>query len=183
MAILKALTSGGTRRELDFYPTPPEATLALVPLISNWPEEIWEPFCGDGAMSKVLAGAGYNVHSQDLIYRGYGEGGHDFFQTDFPAATALVSNPPFGRAEECVRHAHAIGVERMALLLKINYWSVARRLALWELWRPRIIAPLTWRLDFTGAGSPHTDCMWVVWERANALAPTDYGLLPKPVFT
>ena len=24
--------------------------------------------------------------------------------------------------------------------------------------------PLTWRLDFTGAGAPHTDCQWVIWE-------------------
>jgi hypothetical protein len=35
--------------------------------------DIWEPACGDGAMSRELAAAGHTVISTDLVDRGYGE--------------------------------------------------------------------------------------------------------------
>jgi hypothetical protein len=38
----------------DFYPTPAWATYALIDN-EKFSEDIWEPACGDGAMSKVLA--------------------------------------------------------------------------------------------------------------------------------
>lgn len=180
MAVLDALHSGGTRRELDYYPTPPEATQALLPHIADWPRSVWEPCCGDGAMSKVLEAAGYDVLSTDLVDRGYGAGKEDFFEFVFPFAPYLsvVTNPPFNRADDFIQHACAIGVERMALLLKINFWNAAKRLNAWGTWRPRMILPFTWRLDFTGAGSPHTDCMWVLWDRTNHL--TGFDLLRRP---
>lgn len=34
---------------------------------------IWEPACGEGHISKVLAAHGYEVISTDLIYRGFGD--------------------------------------------------------------------------------------------------------------
>jgi hypothetical protein len=179
MAVIKALTSGGVRRELDFYPTPPEATRALLSLIQGWPaNRIWEPCCGDGAIAKVLEAEGFTVIASDLADRGYGEPGVDFFKTGFSKGEALITNPPFGRADDFIRHADRIGVQRMALLLKINFFSAAKRLNVWGTWRPRLVAPMTWRLDFTGAGSPHTDCMWVLWDRSDRL--TEYELLRKP---
>src|SRR5262249_6008852 len=156
--------SGGVRRPLDFYPTPPEATRALLPLIASWPKEILEPCCGAGAISKVLAAAHYDVHSADVADYGYGHTGHDFFELQ-EATPSIVSNPPFGRAADFIRHAHKIVAQRMALLLKINFWSAKSRMSLFHQWRPYLVAPLTWRLDFTGAGSPHTDCMWCLWDR------------------
>jgi hypothetical protein len=42
----------------------------------------------------------------------------------------------------------------------------------------RVIAPLTWRLDFTGAGAPHTNCQWVIWDRLDFI--TTFELLRKP---
>src|SRR5690348_3428903 len=163
MAVLKAMTSGGVRRELDFYPTPPEATRALLPLIKHWPREVWEPCCGDGAISKILQQEGFCTISDDIVDRGFG-GVYDFFETIIPALPTLITNPPFGRADDFIRHAHKIGVQRMALILKINFWSAKKRRLLWYQWQPYLIAPLTWRLDFTGAGSPHTDCMWCLWD-------------------
>lgn len=171
------MTSGGTRRELDFYPTPESATRALLPLISDW-DDIWEPCCGDGAISKVLKATGREVFSADLVDRGYGRVGVDFFDYLMPEHENIVTNPPFGRADEFIKHANLINVKRMALLLKINFFSAAKRLDVWENWRPHILAPLTWRLDFTGAGAPHTDCMWVIWDRS--YAQTRYELLRRP---
>jgi hypothetical protein len=161
--ILEAINSGGVRRELDYYRTPPSATLALLPLIANWPREVWEPCCGDGAISKILETAGFVVQSSDLADRGYGAV-QDFFEVKSPRHKTIITNAPFGRAHDFIRHAHSLGVQRIALLLKANFFSSKRSLGVWNTWRPRIIAPLTWRLDFTGAGAPHTDCQWVLWD-------------------
>src|SRR5215469_6386229 len=153
MAVLKAITSGGVRRELDFYPTPPEATRALLPLVKHWPNVIWEPCCGDGAISRVLIENDFTVISHDIADHGYGVSGRDFFanQCSWTGMRTVITNPPFGRAAEFIEHAHKIGIERMALILKINFWSAKKRMALFAQWRPYLIAPLTWRLDFTGA--------------------------------
>lgn len=170
MAVLKALASGGTRRELDFYPTPPAATRALLPLIADWPDAVWEPCCGDGAIGKELETEGFKVVATDLIDRGYGVGNRDFFEFEEALASTIVTNPPFSRADNFIRHALDLGIQRMALLLKINFWNAAKRTALWDEWPPAALYPLTWRLDFTGAGAPHFDCMWCVWDGPSHLA-------------
>lgn len=85
-----------TRREpFEFYPTPPEATRALLS-VERFEGSIWEPACGDGAISRELEAAGYEVISTDLIDRGYGTGGVDFLKTTEPLARNIVTNPPYG---------------------------------------------------------------------------------------
>lgn len=37
----------------EFYPTPPEATRALLS-VEHFDGDIWEPACGDGRIAKVL---------------------------------------------------------------------------------------------------------------------------------
>ena len=45
------------------------------------PNNILEPCCGIGSISKILKENGYSVYSSDLIDRGYGEEtGIDFFK-------------------------------------------------------------------------------------------------------
>lgn len=83
------------RAAYEFYPTPPEATRALLSA-EGFEGSIWEPACGDGAISKVLEAAGYQVVSTDLIDRGYGAGGHDFLKSDKPLAKNIITNPPYG---------------------------------------------------------------------------------------
>jgi hypothetical protein len=82
------------RETHDFYPTWPAATRALLS-VERFDGAIWEPACGDGAMSKVLEAAGHEVISTDLIDRGYGEGGRDFLMEWQPRAPNIVTNPPF----------------------------------------------------------------------------------------
>ena len=66
------------RRELDFYPTPPAVTHALMQYLKLPACRIWEPACGNGAMSNVIAEYGHTVISSDLRETGYGEGGWSF---------------------------------------------------------------------------------------------------------
>jgi hypothetical protein len=64
--------------------------------VEHFEGTIWEPACGDGAISKVLEAAGYDVISTDLIDRGFGQGGVDFLKTTKALGRNIVTNPPYG---------------------------------------------------------------------------------------
>lgn len=176
------------RKEDDFYPTPPEATIALcraeADRLRDFPA-IWEPCCGDGAMAAVLQDHGHEVYASDIADRGC----PSFFRADFldPAtvcplrAEAIVTNPPYGDDFPELMVRRALGKMRLpyvALLLKGTYWSAAGRVPLWREFRPAREYKLTWRLDFLGQGSPTMECSWFVWDGISTR--TETFLLPKP---
>lgn len=168
----------GHRRADDFYPTPPEATHALL-LAEGWrlPHNIWEPACGDGAISRVLKAAGRNVYSSDLVARGYGDVG-DFLDRPHPplgGPYGIVTNPPFKHAAAFIERACDLSAY-VAMLLKCSFWNAAARVPLYRKFTPTRIYPLTWRLDFDGRGRPTMDCMWVVWDRG-----CDEGAVFRPI--
>lgn len=176
--MLKAANNGGERVEHDFYPTPDEATHALLPFIADFPETIWEPACGDGAIARILAQRG-QVIGTDLVDRGYGKGGVDFLATTKPLAKAMVTNPPFGKlAEQFFVHAEYLGIPYIAMLFNVNFWHAAKRINLWRRRPPSAVLALTWRLDFTGSDSPYFNCVWVVWRPDTTF--TRYDLLERP---
>jgi hypothetical protein len=85
------------RAAFDFYATPPEATRALLS-VEGFDGAVWEPACGDGAISRILhEEAGNSVVSTDLVDRGYGMAGVDFLREAEPRAKHIVTNPPYGR--------------------------------------------------------------------------------------
>lgn len=90
----------------DFYPTPPEATRALLS-VEQFDGPIWECACGDGAIARELKKAGYQVTATDLVYRGYGTGEMNFLRQTRPLGKHIITNPPYGHglADEFVRHA------------------------------------------------------------------------------
>ena len=177
--------AGGKRRALDFYPTPTEATVALLAsgAIDKFPSVIWEPACGDGAISKVLKENHFQVVSTDLEDHGFVEGTSDmdFLACDSLLASAIITNPPFALADKFIRKARALGVEHLALLLKATYFHTAKRVALFDLWRPSRECKFTWRLDFTGGGAPTMDCSWWVWTPGDRSCQVE--LLRKPEVT
>lgn len=163
------------RKEADFYPTPSDATQALMDhLRLPAGTRVWEPACGDGAMSKVMLANGLDVESTDLrTNSGYGRGGVDFLATD-PLdhdPQWIITNPPFNVAEHFVSHALAF-TPNLALLLKSQFWHAARREKLFATHPPAEILALTWRPAFLEAergSSPLMDVIWCVWRRgANA---------------
>jgi len=181
----KMMAGGGNQREdYDFYPTPSEVTLALLEAESHnlrTHKFIWEPACGDGAISDVLKDHGHFVISTDIVERGYGGqvARCDFLLEKEMRSQAIITNPPFILAEEFIRHAKTLGISYLALLLKSTYWHAAGRYPLWNEWRPAAIYPLTWRPDFLEKGAPTMEASWVVW-RGKPLQ-TIYQPLPKPV--
>jgi hypothetical protein len=160
------------RKPADFYPTPVDATWSLLPYIArsvrggSW---VWEPACGDGAMSRVLTRWGYRVHSTDLREdTGFGEGGVDYL-TEPPSRrfSAIITNPPFSAARAFIEKA-VTEAPVVAMLLKSQYWHAAKRQDLFNEYPPAAIHPLTWRPSFLEkerGNSPLMDVMWCVWNR------------------
>ena len=101
------------RAAYEFYPTPPEATRALLSA-ETFDGSIWEPACGTGWISKELIAAGYEVVSTDLVDYGYGEPGRDFLaETQRPGLS--ISSPILltdeGLADAFVKHALKLTAE------------------------------------------------------------------------
>lgn len=183
----------GERKENDFYPTEPEATVALLRAeaarlakIKAAKGLIWEPACGDGAIAKVLQRAGFLVMSTDLIDRGFGHAPIDFLGLTREFADlelhTIITNPPFGDlAQAFIEHAHYLQVGYIAMLLKAHYFHAQCRIAMRRRLPLARVYPLGWRLDFTGEGSPHTDCSWYIWDREHAGQTLYMDTLEKPL--
>ena len=78
----------------DFYPTPPEATVALMDFL-DLPKgtKIWEPACGQGHMVKVMEQMGYAVIGTDIQF------GDDFLKALLMDCEWIITNPPFSQSE------------------------------------------------------------------------------------
>src|ERR1700730_9822624 len=75
--------------------------------VESFEGEVWEPACGDGALSDALIEAGHAVIASDLIDRGYGYAHVDFLKERSVWAKNIITNPPYGRgfADRFVKHA------------------------------------------------------------------------------
>jgi len=108
------------REKMDFYPTPPEGTRALLS-VEQFHGPIWEPACGEGDISRVLIEAGHDVVSTDLMDRGYGTPRVDFLMEWEPRAPNIITNPPFKNAEEFVRKALSLTTGKVAMLCRLAW--------------------------------------------------------------
>jgi hypothetical protein len=164
-----------TRAPFEFYPTPPQATRALLS-VEPFDGSIWEPACGEGHISKVLTGAGYEVVSTDLIQRGYGQGEVDFLQQTRPLAKHIITNPPYGRGLgdafvlKALELTAATGGS-VAMLLNLASLAHPSRHAFWVSHPPAVIYALD-ELVCWPEGRPelarsttasHRYC-WAVWK-------------------
>lgn len=160
----------------DFYPTPEVATQLLIQRV-GLSERIWEPACGDGAISRVLESHGYQVISSDLYDHGYGETGVDFLKTTVRRANVLVTNPPYILAQEFVFHAmDELFCRKTCLLLKLAFLEGVERSRYLEQ------TPLEWvyvfrrRLQLTRNGAKMKNSgmiafAWFVWTRGYKGSP------------
>ena len=113
-----------------YHPTPPRGARALLAR-ESFTGVLWECACGDGAISRILEAAGFEVISTDLVDRGYGRGGHDFLADNATLADHIITNPPYGPARglaaQFVKHALTrIRPGAVCMLLRTN-WEAPRR--------------------------------------------------------
>lgn len=128
-------TDPANREKDDFYPTPPEGTRALL-AVERFAGAVWEPACGDGAISRELAAAGYDVVSTDLVDRGFGTARVDFLMEGRALAPNICTNPPFKMTVPFMRHAVDLTADtagaKVALLLRLAALEGAGRRAIFE---------------------------------------------------
>lgn len=177
--------SGFDRKPHDFYPTPDWVTEALLKHVTLR-DAVWEPCCGDGAMARVLERAGHKVAATDLVDRGFGQGGVDFFacQAFPPGCRALVTNPPYGDGGDTARTSrssrelqrfvrHALDLTerangQLALLVRFQWMAGKRAASLISSGPLSRVVVLTRRIQWfdmgesTNAGQHHH--AWLFWD-------------------
>ena len=166
------------REKNDFYPTPPEGTRALL-AVERFEGPIWEPACGDGAISRVLQDAGYDVSSSDLIDRGYGEPRVDFLMEWKSRAPNIVTNPPFKLAQQFVERALALTTGKVAILARLAWLEGKARRSMFEATPLARVWVFSERLtmlrggwDGGKGGGSMTAFAWFVWDHRHKGPPT-----------
>jgi hypothetical protein len=164
---------GTNRQKDDFYPTPPEATTALLNSEDFSDGTIWECACGNGAMSKVLKENGYKVYSSDLNDYGFGLSHVDYLMTVKPDdnITSVVTNPPYKLAKEFILRTLAFNIQKSAFLLRLSFLESMRRYDQLFHDNPPIRVHVfkkrltIWRGDEERAGNGTVAYAWFVWEK------------------
>lgn len=163
--------SGYERKERDLYETPEWVTEALLPHLPHRPIMIWEPACGSGKMSRVLAGAGHRVTATDIFDD---EGiAIDFLATpdviDGPH-DAIITNPPYEFATEFIDRALQFQAQTegmVAMLLRTDFDHAKTRSRLFGKCRSfakKVV--LTKRIQWfeDSKGSPSFNHAWFIWD-------------------
>ncbi len=173
-------TSPG-RPKLDFYPTPAYVTEALLE-VEEFDDHIWEPACGDGAITSVLEHKfGKTVYSSDI---------HDYCKKyivrDFMSYECLpyyhsdvmysvylhntiITNPPFKLALEFLQHGLDLGAKKIALFLKLAFLEGQKRTLVLEQTPLKNIYVFRKRVTLTRNGEKMKNSgmiafAWYVWE-------------------
>jgi hypothetical protein len=180
------------RAAYEFYPTPPEATRALLS-VERFDGSIWEPACGEGHIAKALTTAGYDVVSTDLVDYGFGMPERDFLAEREPLAKHIVTNPPYGKglADAFVKHALKLTAKtsgNVAMLMALQSLCHPLRHDFWTQHAPAILYGLD---DCTcwpyGDPSRATTTIakqryvWAVWKHAHS-GPTEFRWLSTRAF-
>jgi hypothetical protein len=174
-------TNFGQREPDDFYATPAHATWALLRR-ESFGRAIWEPACGDGAISKVLQAAGYKVFSSDLIDRGYGNVPLDFLTSNRKVQN-IVTNPPYRLAEAFVRKALESTSHKVAMLLKLAFLEGQSRYRLFQETPLKSVYIFSERVSLYRGGAENRGggtiaFAWFVWEHGYAREPVLQWIAP-----
>jgi hypothetical protein len=169
----------------DFYRTPECGTRSLLK-VEEFHGGIWEPACGDGAISEVLVAAGHEVLSTDLYDRGYGVPGVDFLSRRGVKWDNVVTNPPFTHVQEFVDKAREIATRKVAILGRLLWLEGERRYrSLFRYYPPCRVWVYTYRLNVSRYGADYGDCgrggmvafAWYIWDKADNSGKTQLGWL------
>lgn len=175
--------------EKDFYSTDPAAVLALLKFQDKLDDKlfsgtIWEPACGDGAISKVLSEYGFDVVSSDLYDRGYGQHGVDFLNAKalpfhgteksvHQTSYDIITNPPYKQAIDFVAHSLDIlpNGHSVAMLLRIGFLEGYKRYqAIYRARPPKFILVFVRRIKCYKNGvddgiSSAVCYAWFIWQK------------------
>lgn len=163
------------KTELDFYRTPPIGTQRLLTK-EKFPGTVWEPACGDGAISVELKKGGSRVISSDLVDRGYGTPGRDFltfnprFEFDH-----IVTNPPFTHCMEFAVRALSFRPKKVVMLARLMWLEGKTRKTFFETSGLSRVLVFSGRINISKNGENFGDggeggmvaFAWYVWKRGH----------------
>jgi hypothetical protein len=166
-------------RKDDLYETSDEAVHAFLG-VESIQGPVWECAAGRGAIVRVLREAGHEVIGTDLIDYGSPDsrGGVDFLkqQSAPDGVRTIVTNPPYQRAGEFVRHALGL-VPHVAMLVRLAFLESQRRSDILDDGRLARVYPFANRLPMMHRdgweGPKASNSMafaWMVWD-ANHRGP------------
>lgn len=168
------------RQEHDYYATEPVAIdmLEQTGFFDKSMQRIWEPACGGGHLAQAMQDKGYEVYATDLYDRGYKN--QDAYNVDFlnsnfippESIDAIVTNPPYKYAQEFIEKALRLGVNKVAMFLKLTFLEGQRRQALFKATPPHYVAVCVNRVQCAYNGDPEmfkqssAACYaWFIWEQ------------------
>lgn len=180
---------------LDFFPTPPWATRALLAhVIPDAGGHAWEPAAGEGHMAAVLAERfeevwrtdvhDYSIGASDATTVGlhalgsFVGAGPDVVSCPDPRPDWIITNPPFNLAVDFAERALGDARRGVALLLRTAWMEGAERYErLFRATPPAIVAPFVERVPMVKGrwdpdASTATSYAWFVWDRANSFGPS-----------
>lgn len=150
----------------ELFPTPKYVIQALLDR-EKFEGNVWEPACGNGAISEVLCANGYKTTSTDIVDRGYGKIA-DFLRTR-RSVDNIVTNPPFSLAEEFVRRSLISATKRVAMFLPMAFYSSERRFELWRSSPLQFVYVFTNRVSLYPGGDKYSSSTgraqlaWFIW--------------------
>lgn len=187
----------GSRQEaddsLDYFPTPPWATRALIAHVL--PElgaeargTAWEPACGEGHIAEVLSESFGDVVASDIHSYGYGAV-LDFLSPAPFNLTAdwIITNPPFNdKAEAFVLRALERARVGVAMFLRLQWLeTIGRYERIFQPHPPALIAQFAERVPLCkGRWNPDGDTatayLWIVWHKQHrsATGRTEFFWIP-----
>lgn len=169
-----------SRRENDYYPTPPCASYGLRAWLNRnvGVEGAWQdPAAGYGRLLVDMVDVPALRFAMDVDPRHQSSLAEycdtvvigNAFEVPWNAACHIVMNPPFNELEGFHRrgHDHARGHDRVVCMLtRTGYWQAAARNV---LPRPDHLLLMTWRPSFDGTGQTDSySYCWAVWDGAIA---------------
>lgn len=179
-----------SRRENDYYPTPPWCVLRLLDAV-RVEGRILEPAAGDGAIIRALRLGGAkvtHVTAVDIDHRHVGAlaaCADEVITGDALGLSrmrepydAIVTNPPYSLAFEfacwAVGRAHLV-----AMLLRLSFLGSVRRAAWLQAFTPSVLV-LPNRPSFTSDGqTDSSDYAWFVWGLPGGPTVQVLGTTPK----
>lgn len=162
---------------LDFFPTPPWATRALMEHVikGSWQGyTCLEPACGEGHMARPLREYFGSVTASDIHDYGYGDVADFLLKGHHFSHDWVITNPPFNRAEEFIYSAQKIATVGVAMLVRTAFLeSVGRYNRIFRDSPPTTIGIFSERVPMLKGrldrkASTATSYCWLVWQKALA---------------
>lgn len=171
-----------TESNADFYETPREAVVGLLKKEDFggvvFQPLVWEPCCGNGAISKVLDEHGIPHLSTDWRKTEFTGGYIDVLKRPEFVVEHVITNPPYSIAEQVIRACLDVATGKIAMLLKLSFLESESRRKFFEEHPPTRIYVFCKRLTMYPAGTAPPKnggtiaFAWFIWEKGFQGKPT-----------